>query len=239
MAFLFSTCVFAGDRLPTHDELREQLQSVVDPKIAGGIGLDYWGVVVDRDGVVRSVAFSGENRNSPLAIGRVIAAIKAGTANSLSNNKFVISTPQLYTGVRPRGLFQSLDVLPINQLALKGPVELYGTRADPMIGHTIGGASTLGGGLALYNSKGEHIGAIGIGGQHVPCADHNAGWIIRHQLALDFLPVGIGFSPTGDDNIVFDVNNKGVSASGFGTIECSPETTEIGLSLPVNYPLRR
>lgn len=239
-AFIYSAGVHAGDALPTHAELRAQLQSVFDPKIAGGIGLEYWGVVVDHDGVVQTVAFSGNNRHSPIGLGRILAAIKANTSNNISNSKFVVSTSQLSTTIVPNGIFQSLqDVFPVNQQALKGPAALYGSNADPMVGHIIGGATSLGGGLALYNRKGEPIGAIGLGGQHVPCADHNAAWIIRHQLGLDNLPVGIGFSPTGDDNIVYDVDKKGFSASGYGTVECSPEATAVSLGLPVNYPLRR
>lgn len=241
VAFIYSAAVQAGgDNLPTHDELQAQLQSVVDPKIAGGIGLEYWGAVVDRDGVVTAVAYSGKNRHSQIGLGRILSPIKANTSNNIANANFLVSTAQLFTTATQRGIFQTLtEVFPVNQVALKGPAQLYGSKADPMVGHIIGGATTLGGGLALFNRKGEHIGAIGLGGQHVPCADHNAAWIIRHQLALDNLPAGAGFSPTGDDNIVYDVDKNGVSASSFGTIECSPEATAVSLSLPVNYPIRR
>jgi hypothetical protein len=230
----------AANRLPTHDELRAGLQAVVGSKINGGAGLNLWGVVVNRDGIVHAVAFSGKDRHAQLPIGRIVTTAKASTANNLSLNNFVISTPQLSQAVLANGLFQNLpDAYPINPAAFRGPANLFGTPEDPMIGLAIGGATALGGGIALYNDSGEIIGGLGIGGEVHPCADHNAAWILRYSLGLDNLPAGIGFSPTGDDNIVYDLDMNGVSASGFGTIECSPEATAISRRLPFDFPLTR
>lgn len=230
----------AGDRLPTYDELRAGLQTVVGSSVNGGAGLNFWGVVVDRDGIVRAVAFSGRERNAQLPIGRIVTTLKASTANNLSLNNFLVSTPQLSQAVLANGVFQNLpDAYPINPVAFRGPPTLFGTPRDPMVGHAIGGATSLGGGLALYNDKREIIGSLGIGGEVHPCADHNAAWILRHRLGLDNLPAGIGFSPTGDDNIIYDLDSRGVSASGFGTAECTPEASAISRSLPVKYPVRR
>jgi hypothetical protein len=58
--------------------------------------------------------------------------------------------------------------------------------------------NVFGGGLALYNSKGVLIGAIGVSGD-TSCADHNIAWRTRHQLNLDFVPSGV--SAKNDDNI--------------------------------------
>ena len=228
------------DSLPTYNELRAGLQAVVGTSVNGGAGLNFWGVVVDRDGVVQAVAFSGKDRNSQLPIGRIVTTLKASTANNLSLNNFLISTPQLTQAVLANGVFQNLpDAYPINPVAFRGPPALFGTVKDPMIGHAIGGATALGGGLALYNEKREIIGALGIGGEVNPCADHNAAWILRHHLGLDNLPAGLGFSPTGDDNIIYDLNRDNISASGLGIAECSPATTNISRNLPTNYPIRR
>ncbi len=230
----------SGNRLPTYEELRAGLRSVVGASVNGGAGLDFWGVIVDRDGIVRAVAFSGKDRNAQLPIGRIVTTLKASTANNLSLNNFLVSTPQLSQAVLAHGVFQNLpDAYPINPLAFRGPPEHFGTTKDPMIGSAIGGATSLGGGLALYNEKREIIGALGVGGEVFPCADHNAAWILRHRLGLDNLPVGLGFSPTGDDNIVYDLDANGVSASGFGTPECSPIATAISKSLPTAYPINR
>lgn len=228
----------ARSDLPNHSELRRALKSVVGAEINGGAGLNFWGVVVDRDGIVRTVAFSGRNRSSQLPIGRVVTAAKASTVNALSLNNFVISNPQLSGATQRNGLFQDLpDAYPISDVVYRGPTRLFGTRKDPMIGRITGGATALGGGLALFNDDGEIIGAMAIGGEVHPCADHNAVWMMRDALELDNLPTGIGFSPTGDDNIIYDLDENGVSASGFGTVECSPEATAISESLPVNFPI--
>jgi hypothetical protein len=94
--------------------------------------------------------------------------------------------------------------------------------------------NVFGGGVALYNSAGEIIGAVGVSGDS-SCADHNIGWRVRDALGLDFVPGGV--SPTGDDNIIYDIGDDGVSESGFGHPECSPEATTIGNALPANFPI--
>ena len=49
----------------------------------------------------------------------------------------------------------------------------------------------FGGGLALYNSNGTLVGAIGVSGD-TSCADHNIAWRARHNLNMDFVPAGVG-----------------------------------------------
>ena len=56
-----------------------------------------------------------------------------------------------------------------------------------MCGKKVGGVNVFGGGLALYNSKGELVGAIGVSGDS-SCADHNIAWRSRNNLGLDHLP---------------------------------------------------
>ncbi len=80
----------------------------------------------------------------------------------------------------------------------RGPASNFGLEDDPMVGHRIGGVNVFGGGLALYNSKGVLIGAIGVSGD-TSCADHNISWRTRHTLNLDFVPLGV--SARSDDNI--------------------------------------
>jgi hypothetical protein len=66
-----------------------------------------------------------------------------------------------------------------------------------MVGNKIGGVNVFGGGLALYNSSGTLIGAIGVSGD-TSCADHNIAWRTRHGLNLDYVPAGVG---SAKDNI--------------------------------------
>jgi len=228
----------ASDRLPTHEELRDALRDVVGTEINGGSGFHFYAVVVDRDGVVRRVVFSGENRGDQFPIARAVVAAKASTVNGLSLSNFVVSTSQLTSVVQANGVFQDLqDVPKLNDVIYEGPARLYGTKRDPMIGHIVGGATSLGGAVALYNDDGEVIGGLGIGGESQPCADHVAVWIMRDRFGLDNLAPGIGGSPTGDDNIIHDLDENGVSASGLGTPECSPLSTELAARLPFDFPI--
>ncbi len=57
---IFSLQSFA-DGLSTHVEIKEALKSIVGEK-NGGFGLNMWATVVDRDGVVEAVVFSGNDR---------------------------------------------------------------------------------------------------------------------------------------------------------------------------------
>src|SRR5215467_16098214 len=65
----------------------EQLQAALKGALAGGNGglnLNMWGTVVDRDGVVCAVAFTGNSRGDQWPGSRVISAQKANTANAFS-----------------------------------------------------------------------------------------------------------------------------------------------------------
>jgi hypothetical protein len=104
-----------------------------------------------------------------------------------------------------------------------------------MVGKRIGGVNVFGGGLPLYDQSGKLIGAIGVSGDS-SCADHNIAWKMRDALGLDFVPKGV--SPTGDDNIVYDIAN-GASAGGWGHPSCAQEARDIAGNLPYSHPLGR
>ena len=89
------------DALPNHAELTEALQAVVLPGGNGGFDFHMWGTVVNRDGVVCAVTFSGEERGDQFPASRLISAQKANTANSLSLPGFALSTGNLFTAVQP------------------------------------------------------------------------------------------------------------------------------------------
>ena len=71
-------------------------------------------------------------------------------------------------------------------------------------------------------TQGVIIGAIGVSGDTC-CADHNIAWQVRDALGLDLVPGGV--SATGDDNIIYDIGDDGVSESGFGHPECADAAT--------------
>ncbi len=231
---IFSLQSFA-DGLPTHIEIKEALKSIVGEK-NGGFGLNMWATVVDRDGVVEAVVFSGNDRGDQWPGSRIISAQKANTANAFSLPGLALSTANLFAITQPDGsLFGLQHSNPVNtEVAYRGPSENIGTLNDPMVGYKIGGVNVFGGGLALYDSSGKILGAIGVSGDS-SCADHNISWKLRHKLNLDYVPKGV--SQTQDDNIVYDITN-GVSASGWGHAVCSPDAAEIARELPKTHPVR-
>ncbi len=225
-----------GIGLPTHAQLQKALRDVVaEPN--GGFGFQMWATVVDRDGVVRMVVFSGNARGDQWPGSRVISAQKANTANAFSLPKLALSTGNLFTAAQPGGSLFGLQFSnPVaTDVAYRGPSQNIGTAKDPMVGNKIGGVNVFGGGLPLYDSEGKLMGAIGVSGDS-SCADHNIAWKVRHKLNLDNVPGGV--SPTKDDNIVYDITN-GVSTSGWGHPACTPKSTQVAKELPQTQMTKR
>jgi uncharacterized protein GlcG (DUF336 family) len=223
--------------LPTYSQLKAAL-AAARAEGNGGFNLDMWGTVVNSDGVVCAVAFTGADRGSQWPGSRVISAQKANTANAFSLPKLSLSTADLYSAVQPGGSLFGLQASnPVDaSVAYRGDAENYGTAKDPMIGGHIGGVNVFGGGLALYNAQGVLVGAIGVSGDS-SCADHNIAWRTRNALKLDHVPGGVGPDKTRPDNIVNDITAApglalGVSASGWGHPACSPAATTIAGQLP-------
>jgi uncharacterized protein GlcG (DUF336 family) len=225
---------FAGE-LPTHSKLQKALKEVVKEK-NGGFSLNMWATVVDRDGVVKAVVFSGNDRGDQWPGSRVISAQKANTANAFSLPGLSLSTANLFSAVQPGGSLYGLQHSnPVDtEAAYGGPSNKIGTKNDPMVGKKSGGVNVFGGGLALYDENGKLLGAIGVSGDS-SCADHNIAWKVRHKLNLDYVPGGV--SPNKDDNIVYDITD-GNSSSGWGHPVCAPEAAEIAKGFPKTHPIQ-
>jgi len=205
-----------------------------------GLNNQMWGTIVDRDGVVCAVAFSGTNRGAQWPGSRVISAQKANTANAFSLDAtsnsdgsgqptgLSLSTANLYSAVQPGGsLFGLQESNPVNPLvAYQGSSPDEGTADDPMVGEKIGGVNVFGGGLALYGPTQRIIGAVGVSGD-TSCADHDIAWRVRSNLKLDHLSGvgGVSGDATRPDNIIYDITpnpagGSGISAGGFGHPTC-------------------
>ena len=225
---------YAGE-LPTHAALQKALKEVVKEQ-NGGFGLNMWATIVDRDGVVKTVVFSGGDRGDQWPGSRVISAQKANTANAFSLPGLALSTANLYAAVQPGGSLYGLQHSnPVDtQVAYGGSSGKIGTENDPMVGQKIGGVNVFGGGLALYDQAGKLLGAIGVSGDS-SCADHNIAWKVRHQLNLDYVPAGV--SPEKNDNIVYDISDNS-SAGGWGHPACSPEAVEIAKGFSKTHPVQ-
>lgn len=224
-------------QLPSHSDLQAALTWARN-QMNGGFNLDMWGTVVNRDGIVCAVAFTGANRGSQWPGSRAISAQKANTANAFSLPQLALSTADLYSAVQPGGSLYGLQASnPVDTFVAYGgnPAD-YGQVNDPMVGGRIGGVNVFGGGLALYNKQGVLIGALGVSGDS-SCADHNISWRTRNRLKLDYVPAGVGPDTTRPDNIVYDITNPagfgiGVSATGWGHPVCSAAAVTISLGLP-------
>lgn len=245
VAFLMIPTAFAAGGnsdcalLPTQAQLQTALkaaQSVVGGN--GGFGLNMWATVVNRDGEVCAVAFTGANRGDQWPGSRVISAQKANTANAFSLPGLSLSTANLYSAVQPGGSLYGLQASnPVDvNVAYGGNESNFGQQNDPMVGQKIGGVNVFGGGLALYNSDKVLVGAVGVSGDS-SCADHNIAWRTRHSLQLDYVPAGVSGDGSRPDNIVYDITPQagqmpGVSTNGWGHPMCSPAATTIAAGLP-------
>jgi uncharacterized protein GlcG (DUF336 family) len=195
--------------LPTYAQLKTAL-GTAQSQANGGFGLEMWASVVNRDGFVCAVAYSGADRNKQWPGSRLISAQKAYTANAFSLDGLALSTANLYGPIQPGGsLFGLQHSNPMDPaIAYYGSPVRYGTATDPLVGKKIGGINGFGGGLGLYKKvKGKNVivGAIGVSGDS-SCADHNIAWRTRSNLAgFNVLPNGV--SAAHDDGIVYDANS--------------------------------
>jgi len=231
-AFATPAVAESGNRcgkLPSHEILAKALKDARQQD-NGGLNLDMWATVVDRSGTVCQIAFTGKTVDAQWPGSRVISAQKANTANAFSLPQLALSTANLYSAVQPGGsLFGLQESNPVDtEVAYDGDADRFGSTRDPMVGERIGGVNVFGGGLALYNEKGEIIGALGVSGD-TSCADHNIAWRVRHDLALDYVPAGV--SADKNDHIVYDVTD-GKSAGGFGHPTCGSKENTIAAALP-------
>lgn len=224
-------------QLPSHAALKAALESA-RAMANGGFNLDMWATVVNRDGIVCAVAFTGNGRGDQWPGSRVISAQKANTANAFSLPGLALSTANLYTATQPGGSLFGLQASnPVDtDVAYGGNAGNFGRPNDPMVGGRIGGVNVFGGGLALYASDGRLVGGLGVSGDS-SCADHNIAWRTRNTLQLDFVPAGVSGDDERRDNIVYDITPQvgqmpGVSASGWGHPTCSPAATAIAPTLP-------
>ena len=224
--------------LPSWSQLQAALKTA-QAAANGGFGLNMWATVVNRDGLVCAVAFTGTNRGEQWPGSRAISAQKANTANAFSLPGLALSTANLFTATQPGGSLYGLQHSnPVNtEVAYANPAVNFGQANDPMMFQRIGGVNVFGGGLGLYNAKKQLLGGLGVSGDS-SCADHNIAWRTRNTLKLDYVPAGVSGDATRPDNIVYDITPQvgqmpGVSAKGWGHAACSDAATAIAAALPV------
>jgi uncharacterized protein GlcG (DUF336 family) len=226
--------------VPSYTALKTALTTVQQQKNSG-LGFNMWGTVVNRDGFVCAVVFTGTSRGDQWPGSRVISAQKANTANAFSVPGFALSTANLYAATQNGGSLFGLQFSnPVdNTVAYAGDATMYGQTADPLVGKQIGGVNVFGGGLALYAPGKRLVGALGVSGD-TSCTDHIIAWKVRSMLNMANVPAGVG--GTGADNMINDyitdrVTGQAVSASGYGHPTCDAAATNITGGLPATIPL--
>lgn len=194
-----------------------------------GLDNNYWAVVVNREGTVCAVAYSGDKISSQWLLSRQIAAAKAFTANGLSQDDKPVSTGALYSWVLPvvpqgspsdsvgpsaNPLFGLNGGNPLDPgPAYKGPYSKFGSADDPMVGKRVGGTITFGGGFGLYRGGSTAVGGLGLSGD-TACADHSTAYILRGLLKMaptaTFLDK-ITLGPTGHPHCPNDGGTQGTT----------------------------
>jgi len=149
----------AGERpktckgLPTQAQLKNALgTAVATPN--GGLNNNMWATIVNADGIVCAVAFSGSNRREQWLLSRVISAQKANTANGLSlpagtlkgnDTEIALSTANLNTAVNPGGSLYGLQHSnPVDAIeAYQGNPKNFGRDNDRWSARRSAGSTSL------------------------------------------------------------------------------------------------
>jgi uncharacterized protein GlcG (DUF336 family) len=191
----------------------------------GGLPVNEWAAVVNRDGVVCAVAYSGSKPTDQWLGSRAISVEKANTANAFSLDAYAISTANLWAQAQPGGYLYggASGNPPVAKELYAGNPKKWGSDADPLTGKVVGGTIVFGGGLALYQNK-KLVGGLGASG-NTSCADHNIAWRVRKKLGMDKVPNGP--SPKHNDEIIYDVGQNGKSESGYGHPECGHHGAQV------------
>ena len=119
----------AADCPITHDQLATALKAAVKPSGGpsnGGLDNNEWAAIVNRDGNVCAVAFSGASWKDQWLGSRPIAVEKANTALSFSLDGMAMSTANLYAGAQPEGDRDRREGLGFVRLCRLGRLRLTG-----------------------------------------------------------------------------------------------------------------
>jgi len=109
--------------LPGYNALKSALAAATATETSG-LNNQMWGTIVDRDGIVCAVAFTGNNRAAQWPGSRVISAQKANTANAFS-----LDASSNSGGSGQRTVCRSLRRTCIQRAAGRQPVWLAGKQS--------------------------------------------------------------------------------------------------------------
>ena len=187
-----------------------------------GSGNGMWAALVDQTGKVcwvysvvgkNATANGGEYAGNSAWLGsRVISAQKANTANAFSLDNSAISSGALTVATYEGGSLYGLETSnPIDGTkAYKGPAQRRGKKNDPLVGKDIGGVNLFGGGVAIYNTNGIKMGAVGVSGD-TSCRDHSMAYRLRIALGLDNNPNDDGLELSDPPTQIFQQPSCGTN----------------------------
>jgi hypothetical protein len=157
-------------KVPDYGKLKAELTKVVKQgkDADGGLGNQEWATVVNRDGIVCAVVFSGPNRAAQWPGSRLVSASKANTANAFSTNDFALSSGNVYSAAQPGQSLYGIIGPPNPNVAYSGNPQDFGQQNDPMVGKPIGGVIVFGGGLPLYSITRENSWAAWASAETLP-----------------------------------------------------------------------
>src|SRR3954449_3770881 len=146
LSVVFPAAVFAQNpqdcsKVPDHNKLKAALTSAVkEGKGAnGGLGNQEWGTVVNRDGVVCAVVFTGPNRGAEWPGSRLISAEKANTANAFSTDNFALSSGNIFSAAQPGTSLYSIVTGPNPNTQFAEDPKKFSDPAVPRGAKPIGG----------------------------------------------------------------------------------------------------
>ncbi|MGW1421944.1 GlcG/HbpS family heme-binding protein [Bradyrhizobium manausense] len=234
--------------LPNLSQLRTALVGSITPAngLNGGLGFHMWGTIVDRDGTVCAVAFSGSQFTAQWLGSRVISAQKANTANdfSLGHNAtpggslfpagLALSTANLFSAVQPGGSLYGLQHSnPVDTGVAYGNQSFFGGVTPASFGPAPVNSLAFGtnldpmvgkriGGVNVFGGglalykAGQRVGGLGVSGD-TSCTDHMVAWRTRNALGFDEFQGVQGVADAGHpDNIIFDITANADGTGGTG-----------------------
>jgi hypothetical protein len=205
--------------LPTFAQLQAALKTATGtpPSGNGGFNLQMWATVVNRDGVVCGVVFTGQGRGDQWPGSRVISAQKANTANAFSLPGS--HSPRQIYSLRSNleGAFSACSTAILFTLTTLTQAPLLVTERTSILWSTrrLVESTCSAAGWPCTTRRDNWWEGLGVSGDS-SCADHNVAWKTRHALGLNHVPGGI--SATGDDNIVYPDHSN--SPQEERTIQC-------------------
>ena len=179
--------------LPSQSDLRAAL-SAARGVGNGGFDLDMWGTLVNRDGIVCAVAFTGADRGDPMAgqprdlgaEGEHRERVQPAGPRALHRQPLCGRAARRQP-VRPAGQQSGRHRRGVR----RHPANVRHSRTIRWSAARSAASTSSAAAWRCTTRRTSWSAAIGVSGD-TSCADHNIAWRTRHALNLDYVPGGVG-----------------------------------------------